>query len=116
MPIGFHPMELILLVVIALLFFGPKRLVEMGSAVGKTVREFQNALHEDKESSSNAPSPDASTTLPPAKEHLADPQQITAPSVSMSSTSPKVTTFAAAPGTATTEPHHEEREEHMLPG
>ena len=31
---------------VALLFVGPKRLPEMGSAIGKTMREFQRSMHE----------------------------------------------------------------------
>jgi len=35
------PLELIIVLAIALLIVGPKRLPEMGSAVGKTIREFR---------------------------------------------------------------------------
>ncbi|MBA2255340.1 MAG: twin-arginine translocase TatA/TatE family subunit, partial [Chloroflexi bacterium] len=40
------PVELIILLVIALLVLGPRRLPEMGSAVGKTIREFRKASTE----------------------------------------------------------------------
>lgn len=43
---GFRPIDLLVLAVIALLFFGPKRLPEMGSAVGKTIKEFQKSMRE----------------------------------------------------------------------
>jgi sec-independent protein translocase protein TatA len=46
MPIGFHPIELIGILVIALLIFGPKKLPEMGSAIGKGIKEFQNGMKE----------------------------------------------------------------------
>ena len=55
MPIGFHPVELIIILVIALLVFGPKKLPEMGSAIGKSIKEFQKGMkeltggHEDEE-------------------------------------------------------------------
>jgi sec-independent protein translocase protein TatA len=41
---GFHWMEMIVIAGVALLVFGPKRLPEIGSAVGKTFGEFKKAL------------------------------------------------------------------------
>lgn len=41
--IGFS--EMLVLAVIALLVFGPKRLPEIGSAVGKGMREFKDAVN-----------------------------------------------------------------------
>ena len=38
------PMELIIVLVIALLVLGPKRLPEAGRAVGKGMREFKDAV------------------------------------------------------------------------
>ena len=35
--------ELILILVIALVIFGPSKLPEMGASVGKAIREFRNA-------------------------------------------------------------------------
>jgi sec-independent protein translocase protein TatA len=48
------PMELIIVLVIALLVLGPKRLPEAGRAVGKGMREFKDSLsgindHDDDE-------------------------------------------------------------------
>jgi sec-independent protein translocase protein TatA len=40
-PIG--PVSLVLIVVVALLLFGPSKLPELGKAFGKTLREFKNA-------------------------------------------------------------------------
>ena len=37
------PGSFILIVVVALLIFGPKKLPEMGRAAGNTLREFKNA-------------------------------------------------------------------------
>lgn len=42
----FHWPELAVVLVIALLFFGPKRLPEMGSAIGKTIKEFRHTMSE----------------------------------------------------------------------
>jgi sec-independent protein translocase protein TatA len=49
MPIGFHPIELIAILVVALLVFGPKRLPEMGASIGKSIKEFQKGMRELKE-------------------------------------------------------------------
>ncbi|MCA1753467.1 MAG: twin-arginine translocase TatA/TatE family subunit [Spirochaeta sp.] len=37
----FGPMELIIILAIALLIFGPKKLPEIGRAMGKTIKEFK---------------------------------------------------------------------------
>jgi sec-independent protein translocase protein TatA len=44
MPINVGPMELIIVLVIALIVLGPKRLPEAGKAVGKGLREFKDSL------------------------------------------------------------------------
>ena len=40
--------EIILILVVALMVFGPKRLPELGRAVGKVMREVSKALHDVK--------------------------------------------------------------------
>jgi sec-independent protein translocase protein TatA len=47
---GFHWPELIIITAVALLIFGPKRLPEIGSAIGKTYKEFKKSLSESSES------------------------------------------------------------------
>lgn len=59
MPIGFHPLELVIILAVALLIFGPKRLPEMGASIGKSIKEFQKGmreLREPKEEESSAAS------------------------------------------------------------
>lgn len=56
---GFHGLDLIVILVIALLIFGPKKLPEMGSAVGKSIKEFRKGMSEltaHKEEETKAPS------------------------------------------------------------
>lgn len=48
------PTHLIILLVIALLIFGPRRLPELGGAVGKTIREFQKSMQEARSQLSTA--------------------------------------------------------------
>jgi sec-independent protein translocase protein TatA len=38
----FGPMELILIFVVALLIFGPRKLPEIGRSIGKAIREFKD--------------------------------------------------------------------------
>jgi len=40
---GIGPMSLIIIGIVALLIFGPKKLPELGKAFGSTLREFKNA-------------------------------------------------------------------------
>jgi sec-independent protein translocase protein TatA len=44
----FQPMHLLLIVGIALLIFGPKKLPELGKGLGENIRGFKAAMH-DKE-------------------------------------------------------------------
>jgi sec-independent protein translocase protein TatA len=48
------PMEIAIVVLIALVIFGPKRLPELGRAAGKGIREFKGAIgpqsHDSKQS------------------------------------------------------------------
>jgi len=43
---GLHCPDLIIVLVIALLVFGPKKLPEMGSSIGKGIREFRKGMSE----------------------------------------------------------------------
>ena len=42
----FHPLWLVVALVIVLIIFGPGRLPELGSAAGKAMREFRKATSE----------------------------------------------------------------------
>ena len=52
--------ELILIFVVSLLVFGPKRLPEMGRQLGKAMREFKDSVTGDSKD-------DEDTALPPAE-------------------------------------------------
>ena len=43
---GFSGFDLIILLVVVLLVFGPKRLPEIGSAIGRGIQGFRKGLHE----------------------------------------------------------------------
>ena len=59
--------ELILILVIALVIFGPSKLPEMGASVGKAIREFRSATKE--------PDPEPNRKVIEAEYHEA-PKQI----------------------------------------
>ena len=44
MPGWIGPGEIVILLVVALLVFGPKRLPEMGRSIGKGMREFKSSV------------------------------------------------------------------------
>ena len=44
--LGLQPIHIVIIVVVALLIFGPKRLPEMGRSIGKAINEFRNGTRE----------------------------------------------------------------------
>lgn len=77
MNIGFT--EVLLLIIVGLLLFGPKKLPELGRAFGKTLKEFKDAtrgLVDDSNTgsgdSSAAPSPKKNEGEPKPEEKSAD--------------------------------------------
>ena len=47
MPFNVGPMELVIVLVIALIVLGPKRLPEVGRSIGNGMREFKDSLSDD---------------------------------------------------------------------
>ena len=86
MPFGLQPIHLVVIFVVALLIFGPRRLPEIGRGVGKAINEFRKGTQEMTESlreeisrpnqetaPAGAAPTQANTMMPPA--HLAAPAQ-----------------------------------------
>jgi sec-independent protein translocase protein TatA len=48
MPFNLGPMEMIFVMVVLLLLFGAKRLPELGSGLGKGIREFKRSMTDIK--------------------------------------------------------------------
>jgi sec-independent protein translocase protein TatA len=44
MPFSVGPMELVIVLVLALIVLGPKRLPEAGKSLGRGMREFKNSI------------------------------------------------------------------------
>jgi len=51
-----QPMHMLLILGVALIVFGPKRLPEIGKALGEAIRGFKNTLNEAASSESVKPS------------------------------------------------------------
>jgi len=54
--------EILLILIVAMLFFGPKRLTDLGPALGKSIRGFKKGLSgdEDKADGHGTPTPPSS--------------------------------------------------------
>jgi sec-independent protein translocase protein TatA len=78
---GLEPWHIVLLLAVVLVFFGPKRLPEIGKSVGDTIREFRKATTDVANSVTSAPAPPpvepttAPTATPPATANPAPPDQ-----------------------------------------
>ncbi|HEY4032382.1 MAG TPA: twin-arginine translocase TatA/TatE family subunit [Ktedonobacteraceae bacterium] len=66
---GLHMPELILVLVVAVLIFGPKKLPEMGSAIGKGIKALRKGMNEI----SSPEEADLSTSMP--KDALSGPDK-----------------------------------------
>jgi len=44
----FQPLHMLVILAIALIFFGPGKLPELGSSLGKSIREFKKAVSADE--------------------------------------------------------------------
>jgi len=63
MPFGIGIWELLILLLVLLLVFGPKRLPEMGKQLGKGMREFKDSVTGDDSKDDD----DEPVSLPPAE-------------------------------------------------
>jgi sec-independent protein translocase protein TatA len=61
-PFGIGATEIILLLLVALLVFGPKRLPEMGRSLGRGMREFKDSISGKDDDAERQPELVGSTT------------------------------------------------------
>jgi len=90
---GIGPGELIIILIIALIVVGPGKLPDVGSALGKSIREFRKAATDVKESVSLDP---ATTSTTPATTAPAPAAQVTPPAPVAAVAAPPVVPVAAA--------------------
>ena len=57
MILGLGPLELVVIVVVILLIFGPKNLPKIGSALGKTVKNVREGMEEGDDKGEKSDSP-----------------------------------------------------------
>ncbi len=69
----FQPMHLLVILIIALLVFGPKKLPELGKGLGDGIRSFKDAMNSSHDNA-------ASTEVPKAEAAKSDSPQISAKS------------------------------------
>jgi sec-independent protein translocase protein TatA len=72
MPFGIQPLHIIVIVVVALIIFGPSRLPEIGRGLGKALNEFRRGTKEMTEGfreevtrPGDSPAAPAATSAPP---------------------------------------------------
>ena len=70
-----NPIHLLVILVIVLLLFGPKRLPEMGRSLGHGIRGFRDSLSgNDEDSDANPPADQKPATLEPASRPPESPE------------------------------------------
>jgi sec-independent protein translocase protein TatA len=75
MPFSLGPAEMVFIMVVLLLIFGAKRLPELGSGLGKGIREFRSSMRDikgeierdDHANQIKPPAPRATQAVPPAQ-------------------------------------------------
>jgi sec-independent protein translocase protein TatA len=72
MPWNLGPMEMIFVMVVLLLLFGAKRLPELGSGLGRGIREFKRSVSDIKEEVQR-------TDAPPQIQNQASQPQVAPP-------------------------------------
>lgn len=67
------PMEIILVLIVALIVFGPKKLPELGKSLGKGINEFKGSISGESDSHTHTPAHVEATPAPvearPATTH-----------------------------------------------
>ncbi len=60
------PLEIVVVLLIALIVFGPKRLPELGRSLGKGIREFRGSLSGENDDDDEQPQPPRE--IPPGRD------------------------------------------------
>jgi TatA/E family protein of Tat protein translocase len=67
------PLEIVVVLIIALIVFGPKRLPELGHSLGKGIREFKGSLSGETD---EPPAPEIEAPREPARPPAADEEPV----------------------------------------
>jgi sec-independent protein translocase protein TatA len=74
MPFGIGPLELIIVLVIALVVFGPKRLPDLGRSLGTGMREFKDSITGGKDDDDKTSLPASSDESPSSSNPVTSEQ------------------------------------------
>jgi sec-independent protein translocase protein TatA len=58
MPFGIGTVEIVIILIFALVIFGPKRLPELGRSLGRGIREFRGSISGEKRDDEDAEPPE----------------------------------------------------------
>jgi sec-independent protein translocase protein TatA len=88
------PLELLVVLIIALIVLGPKRLPEMGNSLGKGLRGFKDALdgNDDDDDAEDEPESPELQRSEPAPAAVADEEPATVPAAEPESKPEKAST------------------------
>ena len=100
MPFGIGPWEIAVVVIIALVIFGPKRLPELGNSLGKAITGFKSGIKSSEEEIRAALKDDA-TAVPADQAQIVATQTVAAEPVAQPVVAPAAAPVAAAPVAAT---------------
>jgi sec-independent protein translocase protein TatA len=73
MPFNLGPLEMVFVMVVLLLVFGAKRLPELGSGLGKGIREFKRSVTDIKDEVNRGDTPSQIDPPPPRAQVSAPP-------------------------------------------
>ncbi|HEV7770754.1 MAG TPA: twin-arginine translocase TatA/TatE family subunit [Solirubrobacterales bacterium] len=78
MPGNIGPLEIGIVLVIALLVFGPKRLPELGRSLGKGIREFKGSIggHHDDDDDDEMKKIATSESVAPGDRQTTEPEVV----------------------------------------
>jgi sec-independent protein translocase protein TatA len=74
MPFNLSPFEVIFVVAVLLLLFGAKRLPELGSGLGKGIREFKRSIRDAGDEVRRADDGSEQITDPAARPQVSQPR------------------------------------------
>jgi len=64
MPFGIGPLEIIIVLVIVLVIFGPKRLPDLGRSLGRGMREFKDSVSSKDKGADELDAPETPASTP----------------------------------------------------